>query len=185
MYKHKEGYKGPQWDMETKRFFCVICGHDNVRIDMVGCGSVSGTKVLTKCPDCSARGNINNTKTHWYGSELTRAEVESIFTLAKIEIWDMKQTANGYHENGRADEYGERQFWHYWWMVKTKYGWIEIGWRKRVISINWSDTKVRTTVPSPSHEGRTRDDTGSHAYSVQEAITDLTYWNKKAEEIGG
>lgn len=181
MFKVAEGYQGAHNSMNDKQF-CLICGHKSAQIKGVRSGS--HTEVATECPNCKARGKISNATEYWYGTELTKEEVESIFTLAKIKIFAMKQTQNGYMGDSRPDQYGERQFWHYWWFVKTKHGWIEIGWRKRVISIDWVDTHVRAVVPSPHFEGRTRDNTGSHAYGVQEAISDLTFWNEQAERTG-
>jgi len=60
-----------------------------------------------------------------------------------------------------------------WWLVKTHLGLIEIGWRKRVISINWSDTKVKTIVTT---DNVTKDENGVHAYSVEDAVKYLKAW---------
>lgn len=74
-----------------------------------------------------------------------------------------------------------------WWLVQTPLGMIEIGWRKRVISINWSDTgwKDPHYVPNaePKYRGRyegiTKDDTTKdatfvHAWSYADAVKYLT-----------
>lgn len=45
-----------------------------------------------------------------------------------------------------------------WWLVKTKFGLITIGWRKRVISIDWKHTKLRMEV--------TKDDVTKGTYYV-------------------
>ena len=54
-----------------------------------------------------------------------------------------------------------------WWLVRTNKGLIEIGWRKRVISIDWKDTGV--------HKVLTDDDVTKgrqmvHAYSEEKAL---------------
>ena len=68
---------------------------------------------------------------------MKKNEVESIFTLAGIDVIRMYELPNGY--TGLID--------HPWWLVKTSAGLIKIGWRKRVISIDWSC--LLYTSPSP------------------------------------
>lgn len=54
-----------------------------------------------------------------------------------------------------------------WWLIKTPFGLIEIGWRKRVISIDWSDTAARVVVTS---DEVTKDRTSVHAWSEEKAL---------------
>lgn len=58
-----------------------------------------------------------------------------------------------------------------WWLVKTELGLIKIGWRKRVICIDWSETPIRKLVTT---DDVTKDETMVHAWSVGEAIKYLT-----------
>ena len=53
------------------------------------------------------------------------------------------------------------------WLVKTSYGLIQIGWRKRVIAIEWSDTPIRTIV---TDDNVTKSDTMVHAWSEETAL---------------
>lgn len=55
--------------------------------------------------------------------------------------------------------------------MKTPKGLIQIGWRKRVISIDWSDTGIRRVV---TEDDVTKDDTMVHAYSYAKALAYLT-----------
>jgi hypothetical protein len=64
---------------------------------------------------------------------MTEKEVEAIFTLAHIAPIKMHQIMNKY--SGDPEDP--------WWLVQTTWGMIEIGWRKRVINIDWSDTPLR------------------------------------------
>ncbi len=54
-----------------------------------------------------------------------------------------------------------------WWLVKTKHGLIEIGWRKRVISIDWSETPIQKII---TEDDVTKSETMVHAWSVNKAI---------------
>jgi hypothetical protein len=68
------------------------------------------------------------------------------------------------------------QYWkepgcHPWWFVRTHPGWIEIGWRKRVISIDWSDTPIRGIV---TQDDLTKSQIMVHAYSMEKALEYLT-----------
>ena len=58
----------------------------------------------------------------------------------------------------------------YWFIVTTKVGHIKIGWRKRVISIDWSKTTVKTTAEElfPKEEV-TKEERLIHAYGYEKA----------------
>lgn len=84
----------------------------------------------------------------------TKDKLLKIFEDANIVVlqyWDVK---NQYYGD-RAD----------WLLVKTKYGLITIGWRKRVITIDWGDTKIKHVV---SHDV-TKGVYMCHAWSYAEA----------------
>ncbi len=68
------------------------------------------------------------------------------FTVSKKSIYEL---LNLYwrHDEAALDIYGS------WYLVKTQYGLIRIGWRKRVIEIDWSDTGTSWLVGDDvSHE---------------------------------
>jgi hypothetical protein len=59
----------------------------------------------------------------------------------------------------------------HWWLVKIHQGYIEIGWRKRVINIDWSETPLRKVITA---DDVTKEDTMVHAWSVAKAVEYLT-----------
>jgi hypothetical protein len=99
--------------------------------------------------------------------------VKAIFLLAGIDVEKIYRIENKY------DRDPERP----WWLVKTKWGLIEIGWRKRVINIDWSDTPLRikkdvireyefhmlSLTPDQTDQG----DTYIHAWNYGDAINYL------------
>ena len=105
---------------------------------------------------------------------------KSVFSLAGFDVSDTFRLENGYwpeayHELRAADP---------WWAVKTQFGWIRIGWRKRVISISWTDLKVRELLDGNSATYRTQDLDMIHVTSFGEAVTfmDKLYKLCKKEE---
>jgi hypothetical protein len=104
---------------------------------------------------------------------LSQKDVESFFQIANIKVLKIWRLPNQYYtfSEDETDEdiqrnavYRERRPW---WLVKTPHGMIEIGPRKRVIEIRWSDTNIEKIV--------TTDDVTKgvhlvHAYSNIDAI---------------
>lgn len=96
---------------------------------------------------------------------MERKTLDALLTLAGIEPVAVHEISNKYwgdSEYGRANP---------WWLVLTKAGPVVIGWRKRVIAINWADTQVRAKM--------TADDTTSeleycHAWTYGKAVEYLT-----------
>ena len=56
-------------------------------------------------------------------------------------------------------------------------GLIEIGWRKRVISINWEDTGIKCDIP----DDVTKTEFSAHAWSYHDAIKYLDLLRKEYE----
>ncbi len=97
----------------------------------------------------------------------SRAEAESICTLAGLPPERMWELANGYWP--LAPQYDEAR--RPWWLVQTAIGLIRMGWRKRVMSIEWDATPHRCVV---TIDNVTKDDTMVHASSVAKAVEYLT-----------
>lgn len=155
-----------------QKFMCLVCGDQNAGITGYGF-SGTGTVVDTKCPNCNSIGKITNMQP-WYGREMKKTEALSIFELAGLKaIREPIEIMNKYHGGGS----GEKQHWHPWWLIKTEYGYIEIGWRKNVISINWEDTDIRGIVTT---DNVTKDQSYVHAWSVADAVKYMTEFNKIA-----
>ncbi len=98
--------------------------------------------------------------------KFSEQEARSIFTLAGIEVLNVWEVANQYWPNAYVEERKESP----WFLVKTKYGLIMMGWRKRVLAIDWIDTEIRKIV---TEDDVTKDETMVHAYSVESAVTYL------------
>jgi len=92
-------------------------------------------------------------------------EVTGLFALAGIPVLGLYEIANQYWPN--VEHYAKIRADNPWWLVKTKQGLIRIGWRKRVIEIDWSDTKVEATV---TKDAVTMSNTMVHAWSTEDAL---------------
>lgn len=96
----------------------------------------------------------------WFNNQ---SEVEALFLLAGFKVDRLWQLENKYWP--KVPEYDCART--PWWLVKTEIGLVEIGWRKRVISINWSDTTIRKIV---TEDTVTKGDSYVHAYSLEKAV---------------
>lgn len=92
----------------------------------------------------------------------SREQVESIFRLAEIPFKEMWELANGYWPLSPVYDDVRRP----WWLVSTSFGPVRIGWRKRVLSIDWTATGVQCVVTDDVTKGADY----VHAYSVEKAI---------------
>jgi len=97
-----------------------------------------------------------------------KAEIEAIFTLADIKVIRVWELPNGYTRESKTP----------WFLVRTPYGLIQIGWRKRVLAIDWIDTGVLGRVTS---DDVTQDSTSVHAWTVEKAVEYMKDWKKLAE----
>ncbi len=88
-----------------------------------------------------------------------------MFAVAGIPVLNHWKLVNKYWPD--AEDYYEEIRNSPWWLVKTPKGLIQIGWRKRVISINWSDTEIEKIV---TEDEVTKDVLSVHAYSEEKAI---------------
>jgi hypothetical protein len=106
--------------------------------------------------------------------EESRGETESILTLAGLKPERMWELANRYWPLSPQYDYARRP----WWLAQTSLGLIQIGRRKRVISIEWDATHRRVVV---TEDNVTKSDTMVHAWSTAKAVEYLT----RLREIGG
>lgn len=94
---------------------------------------------------------------------MTEKEVNGIFNLAGFDVKRLWQVKNGYWSTKEAP---------YWHLVQTDAGLIEIGWRKRVIEIDWSATSdLRHIV---TEDQVTKELYMVHASSIPKALEYLT-----------
>jgi len=104
---------------------------------------------------------------------MQRQEVEAILLLAGIRVHGISRIENMYwpshpNYNDMRDEFP-------WWTVKVREGEITIGWRKKVISIDWTNTTRRGLV---TKDDVTKDTTMVHAWSVSKAVEYLRNWHE-------
>lgn len=116
-------------------------------------------------------------------------QVRALFTLADIKILTLWKLPNGYWPEVAPDDWNDHSqvntFLRYqrlrvdspWWLVKTNFGLIKIGWRKRVLNIDWSDTEIRVIV---TEDDVTKDKTLVHAWTQLKAVEYLTELKKHA-----
>ena len=105
--------------------------------------------------------------------------VKAIFLLAGIDVEKFYKIENKYDKDPDWP----------WWLAKTYWGLIEIGWRKRVISIDWSDTDLRIKkdairayefhmLPLTTHQ-TDQGDTYIHAWNYGNAINYLAEFKRR------
>ena len=97
----------------------------------------------------------------------SREEAESIVSLAGFEIRHTWELANGYWPaSPRYDDVRKP-----WWLFLTQVGPVRVGWRKRVLEIEWDATDLRGIV---TDDNVTKGDTYVHAWSRSKAVEYLT-----------
>lgn len=133
---------------------------------------------------------------------MTEDEVNGLFTLAGLEVLGSWRLVNRYYGGAvrteevvlpRVYEEGktllDRETLDFlnmalptlrdpWWLVKTKFGLIEVGWRKRVIQIDWRDTGLRCVVTA---DEVTKDEHLVHAWNRAKAVKYLDELRVKLE----
>jgi hypothetical protein len=99
-------------------------------------------------------------------NQFTHDDVVSLVTLSGFQVLRTWKLQNGYW--GNLPESNEHSPW---WLVKTESGLIQVGWRKRVLEIDWSDTGIRFVV---TEDDVTKSDSMVHAWSIAKAVEYLT-----------
>lgn len=98
---------------------------------------------------------------------MNEEQAKALFLLAGFNVTRLHRLENKYW----PDAYVEQRQKSPWWLAITEFGPIEIGWRKRVISISWEDTPARVEV---TQDDVTKTDTLVHAWSYVKALEYLT-----------
>lgn len=92
--------------------------------------------------------------------------VKALFLLAGFDVDNVYKIENQYWpEDERYDTIRKNSPWY---LVKVKQGIIKIGWRKRVLSINWADTKI--SVHEITKDDVTKETTLVHAWTYPKAL---------------
>ncbi len=100
-------------------------------------------------------------------NRLTELKTKSLFALAGFTVDKIKPLINGYGYHPDDRRWPDGTWMEPWWFVKTEIGWIEIGWRKRVIAIDWTETPVRSML---TQDEVTQDVNCVHAWSEEKAL---------------
>ena len=106
---------------------------------------------------------------------MNEEKVKALFLLAGIEVLKLWKLENKYWPSAYVDMIMANP----WWLVRTPFGLVEIGDRKRVTNIDWSDTDIRVVV---TEDDVTKNETMVHAYSDEKIIEYLKALNKAVKE---
>ena len=101
--------------------------------------------------------------------EFPKRKMLALFELADIAVDSADELPNNYWP--RTPNYQDLRDASPWWLVHTEFGMVRIGWRKRVISIEWERTAIRCEV---TKDEVTKSDVMVHAWSYGRAVEYLT-----------
>lgn len=111
---------------------------------------------------------------------MKREHAIALFEMAGFEVKSIHELPNDYW----PEAYTDLRKANPWWLIETQFGLIEIGWRKRVISIHWSSTAMRVEVTT---DNVTKDADMVHAWGYPKALEYLAALKnhaRAAAEIG-
>jgi hypothetical protein len=94
---------------------------------------------------------------------VTEEQAQAIFLLAGITVVRAHKIENGYWPYAYLEERKRSP----WWLLESNIGIVIIGWRKRVISIDWTSVAVRQVI---TEDDVTKDEMSVHAYSYAKAV---------------
>ncbi len=106
-------------------------------------------------------------------------KVTALFTVAGFDVLVIKYLVDGYSYGPEDPRFFGLYPRTVWYFVKTEIGWIEFGLRKRVLSIDWSDTAIRKII---TEDNVTKDDYLVHAWSEEDAIKYLKALKAASQE---
>jgi len=141
---------------------CVINDSNGAEIEGLGFGS--GIRVIS-----DYRAEISE-RSSW-------DSFNAVFQLAGIKVLAYWEIVNQY----AGKSYPGRTLEEPWWLVKTECGLIQIGWRKRVINIDWSDTNVITVGNLITEDSVTKWEHGVHAPNKLKAAEYMTQFKLVAD----
>lgn len=106
---------------------------------------------------------------------MQKEQTLALFLLAGIRVDGYDELPNNYWP--RVPAYLQAREASPWWLAHTELGTIKIGWRKRVISIEWDRTEYRCIV---TEDDVTKSEAMVHAYSYADAVKYLATWKSYA-----
>jgi len=110
--------------------------------------------------------------------EREREEIKEILDRSEIPYTEMVMIPNEYPPNPDSTYYGP------WFMIETFVGRIKIGWRKRVIHIDWSETGLSASGADVVDKLETTHGSSYvHAWGADKAVEALRkLWAAKEEK---
>lgn len=95
----------------------------------------------------------------------------ALFEMAGFDVKSVHELPNGYW----PPAYVEARAASPWWLLETQYGLVKIGWRKRVISIDWEPTGFSDQESAvPRGDQTTATEHLVHAWTYPKALEYLT-----------
>ena len=101
---------------------------------------------------------------------MKKDEAEALFKLAGFTVTRIWELANMYWGGSEAiaRNDGGRSPTGPWWLLMTEIGPVRVGWRKRVLEIEWDACAVRGIVTDD--DGVSKAETYVHAWSLPKAV---------------
>jgi len=109
--------------------------------------------------------------------KLTEQHVDALFLLAGISVLSKQRLPNSYWPE--VPEYQELRDASPWFLVTTPFGTVQIGWRKRVMAISWTQTPIRAHI---TDDDVTQSATEVHAWTYPKALEYLASLAKAVED---
>lgn len=117
---------------------------------------------------------------------MTEEQARALFVLSGFEIQSLYKLNNEYCPCDDCLKFRP------WWLAKTEFGLIKIGWRKRVINIDWSDTPYRSgqskfwddrDIPVLTNDDVTKWESGVHAWGYGKAVDYLGTLKLRLQQV--
>lgn len=106
----------------------------------------------------------------------TEEKARALLVTAGFEPLKMYRLENRYWPAAYVDLRRENP----WWLAKTKFGLIEFGMRKRVLSIYWDDTKFRGII---TEDDVTKEKDYVHAWTPAKAVEYLSILKNRLDSL--
>lgn len=98
--------------------------------------------------------------------KFTEEQAHAIFAAAGFHVWRVWELPNGYWPD--CATYDDLRRESPWFLMRTRWGCIRIGWRKRVLSIDWEDVGIK--INAITSDDVTQGAHYVHAWTVPKAV---------------
>ena len=102
-----------------------------------------------------------------------KQEVFALFLTAGLPVERLWELPNGYWPDG--EKYDDIRT--PWWLCRTSIGLIRVGWRKKVLDIDWTDTGIESIVTT---DKVTKNTLMVHAWTMDKAVAYLIELRRQA-----